>query len=64
MNLQRHPDVALFLRQLSDPTLRQDQLRCPLCGGDLDIEPNCGCRISALCYDCDFHAVVPMRQDG
>lgn len=63
MNLQHHPDVALFLQQLGDPALCQEQLCCPLCGGELDIETHCGRRISALCYDCDFHAVVPMRQE-
>lgn len=67
MNLQHHPDVVRFLEQLRSlpATAAVEQsvalLPCPLCGGELEIEVQCGGRICALCRCCDFHAVVPLQ---
>lgn len=59
MNLQRNPDVALFLQQLQNNRLQS--LSCPICGAPMELRPDGG-RICALCCGCDFHAAVP-KQD-
>ena len=58
MDLARHPDVARFLNQLSDPANSQN-LFCPICGKPVLVHNSGENRISALCSNCDFHAAVP-----
>jgi len=58
--LPRHPQIALFLRQLTlaaQEAEPEEQLLCPICGRPLELQGDED-RLAALCPDCCFHAAV------
>lgn len=59
MYLPRHPQIALFLQQLTQAAAQEEpaELRCPLCGQPLELQSSEE-RLAALCPDCRFHAAV------